>query len=151
MSKIVETVTELLAPTVEALGYGLIDVEYKKESVGMVLTLYIDKEGGVGIEDCEAVSRAVDPILDEHDPIPQSYCLSVSSPGLDRPLKTDAALKRKLGTPVVVKLFAAKDGQKEWKGTLLDFDEDTITLQVNLQDVIFSKKEIAVVKPWIQF
>ena len=104
---------QLLKKTVEELGYELCDVEFVKEYGDWVLTLYIDRPGGVTIDDCERVSRAVDPILDEADPIEQQYFLSVSSLGLDRPLKKDADFQRNLGKRIEIKLFAPVNGTKE--------------------------------------
>ncbi len=104
--KTVEVVQALVQGTVSELGCELIDVEFQKEQTDWVLTIYIDSPGGVLIDDCERVSRAVEPILDEADPIAQSYFLSVSSPGLDRPLKKDRDFERNMGKDIVVKLYA---------------------------------------------
>lgn len=110
--KTTELVESLLRETVEAMGFSLCDVEFQKEHGNWVLTLYIDREGGVDLNDCERVSRAVDPILDEADPIEQHYYLSVSSLGLDRPLKKDADFARNLGKELVVRLYAPQDGKR---------------------------------------
>ena len=103
----------LLKQPVEALGYELCDVDFIKEYGDWVLTLYINKPDGITIDDCELVSRAMDPLLDETDPIEQAYFLSVSSLGLDRPLKKDADYNRNLGKRIEIKLFAPKNGKKE--------------------------------------
>ena len=110
--KTTETVDAIVRKTVEALGFELCDVEFAKESGNWVLTLFINREGGVTIDDCEAVSHAVDPILDEADPIPQSYYLSVSSLGLDRPLKKAADFQRNLGKQIEVEVYAELENKK---------------------------------------
>ena len=151
MSKIAEAVFSLIEKPVEELGYDLVDVEYKKENVGMVLTVYIDRKGGVGIDDCETVSRLIDPLLDEADPIPGSYCLSVSSPGLDRPLKSERDFQRKMGEKVSVKLYAPIEKKRELLGILKAYDADSITIEWDGEEKNIRKKEIAVVKPWFEF
>lgn len=112
--KTTQTVEALLRPVVTGMGYELDEVEFQKEQGNWVLTLYIEHQDGrsATIDDCEAVSRAVDPILDEADPIEQAYYLSVSSIGIDRPLKKDRDYQRSLGSPITVKLYAPLKGQK---------------------------------------
>ena len=122
--KTTELVESLLKDTVETLGFTLCDVEFQKEYGNWTLTLFIDRDGGVTIDDCEQVSRAVDPILDEADPIAQPYYLSVSSLGLDRPLKRDADYARNLGKELTVRLYAPRDGKKEFLGVLDSFDAE---------------------------
>lgn len=104
--KITEAVDRAVRATVEALGFELDEVEYQKEHGNWVLTLYIDAPDGVSLDDCERVSRAVDPILDEADPIPDAYYLSVSSIGIDRPLRKDKDFARNVGNKLDVKLYA---------------------------------------------
>ncbi|MCL2696250.1 MAG: ribosome maturation factor RimP [Clostridiales bacterium] len=150
--KTTEICEKLVQGTVEALGYELRDVEFVREHGGWVLTLFIDKTGGVTIDDCEAVSRAVEPILDEADPIAQPYFLSVSSPGLDRPLKKPADFTRNLGKEVTVKLYAPRDKKKELAGELTASDEDSLTLRLaDGSDCVITKKDAALVKPYIKF
>ncbi|MDL2217571.1 ribosome maturation factor RimP [Christensenellaceae bacterium OttesenSCG-928-M15] len=150
--KTTEIVRELVEGTVTALGYDLVDVEFKKEQAGWVLTFFIDKQDGVSLDDCERVSREIDPILDEADPIAQPYYLSVSSPGLDRPLKTDKDLLRYLEKPVIVKLYAQVEKKKEFTGELKGVDEQTLTLVCNdKKERVFLRKDIAQVKPHIDF
>ena len=150
--KTTELVERLVRDAVEALGFSLCDVEFAKESGNWVLTLFIDKEGGVTIDDCETVSRAVDPILDEKDPIEQSYYLSVSSLGLDRPLKKDADYARSVGKELIVKLYAPQDGKKEFTGVLAAYDETSLTLR-SADDTArtFLRRDAALVKPEIKF
>lgn len=141
----------LLKQPVAELGYELCDVEFIKEYGDWVLTLYIDKEGGVNIDDCERVSRAIDPLLDEADPIEQAYMLSVSSLGLDRPLKKDADFSRNLGKRVEVKLFAPKNGKKEFTGELVAFDENTVTIKLESGELVLERKAIALARPELIF
>ena len=125
---IAETVAALLAPTVEGLGYCLWDVEYAKEGADYHLTVTIDSPEGITIDDCERVHRAIDPILDEADPIDDAYILNVSSPGVERVLRTDAHLFAAIGVRVEVRLFSAIDGQKSLRGTLTAADGESLTL-----------------------
>ena len=117
--KITDQVWEFAEPLVQACGCSLWDVEYVREGGEWFLRLYLDKEGGVDIDDCEAVSRAVDPVLDEKDPIPESYRFEVCSAGLERQLKRPSDFERYLGEPVLVKLYRPRDGQKEFPGRLV--------------------------------
>lgn len=149
--KTTELVELLVGETVARLGFELCDVEYIKEYGKWVLTLYIDKPEGITIDDCELVSRAVEPILDEKDPIEQQYYLSVSSLGLDRPIKKDADYQRNLGKDVSVKLYAPKNGKKEFSGTLTAFDADSMTIATGKGEIIFVRKDIANCKPVITF
>ncbi len=142
----------LLKDTVETLGFALCDVEFQKEYGNWTLTLFIDRDGGVTIDDCEQVSRAVDPILDEADPIAQPYYLSVSSLGLDRPLKRDADYARNLGKELTVRLYAPRDGKKEFLGVLDSFDAERFILRTEKgESTEFLRKDSALVKPYIRF
>ena len=150
--KTTELVTAIVQAPIAALGYELIDVEFKKELEGWVLILFIDHPNGITLDDCETVSRAVDPLLDEHDPIAQSYYLSVSSPGLDRPLKTVRDYQRSLGKPVLVKLYAKVDKKKEFIGVLESFDSNGVTITEKKGGLrTFLTQDIAQVKPHIEF
>ena len=126
--KITEAVDRAVRATVEVLGFELDEVEYQKEHGNWVLTLYIDAPDGVSLDDCERVSRAVDPILDEADPIPDAYYLSVSSIGIDRPLRKDKDFARNVGNKLDVKLYAPVNKKKEFVGTLVSFDADSFTI-----------------------
>ena len=108
--KITETVLSFAQPIVEANGCSLWDVEYVREGSERFLRLYIDKDGGVNINDCEAIARAVDPILDEKDPIPESYHFEVCSAGLERPLKRPGDFEKFMGSPILVKLYRPRNG-----------------------------------------
>ena len=149
--KTTELVESLVAETVAELGFTLCDVEFVKEYGNWVLTLFIEKEGGVSIDDCERVSKAVDPVLDEKDPIEQAYYLSVSSLGLDRPIKKDADFTRNLGKEVSVKLYAPQDGKKELSGVLQAFDAQTLTLQEGAEETVLARKDAALIKPVVRF
>lgn len=149
--KLTDKIFELVEPTVKSLGYELYEVEYQKEFDNWVLTLYIESPNGVSIDDCELVSNAVDPILDEADPIEQAYYLSVSSLGIDRPLKTDRDYARNVGNVLDVKLYAPLSGKKEFTGTLKGYDKDTFTIELNSVDVVIERKKAALIRPHISF
>lgn len=146
-----ETVAALLEAQIAAMGFSLYDVEYQKEQGHWVLTLYIDKEGGVSIEDCERVSRAVEPVLDEKDPIAESYYLSVSSIGLDRPLKLDKDFARNIGKEITVKLYAPVDGKKEFTGTLRAYEKEAFCIDCAGKEMRFGRKDAAKIEPYIDF
>ncbi len=146
-----QKVEQLLGQTVSELGFELCDVEFAKEYGDWVLTLYIDQPGGVTIDDCERVSRAVDPILDEADPIEQAYMLSVSSLGLDRPLKKDADFARNIGKRIEIKLFAPKDGKKAFVGELIRFDESSVVVRLDGGELTLERKAIALARPELVF
>lgn len=120
---------ELLSPIVEKLGISIYDVEYVKEGSDFYLRAYIDKPGGVNINDCETVSRAFSDALDEADPIPDAYILEVSSPGLGRTLKKDKHLQKSIGEEVEIKLFKPIEKQKEFAGILEGFDAEKIVIR----------------------
>lgn len=149
--KITDTVRAILQKPVEDMGYELYDIDYLKEAEGFVLTIYIDSENGITLDDCEKVSRAVDPILDEHDPIDGAYYLSVSSVGLDRPFKIDRDYERNLGSDIDIKLYAPIDGKKTLTAKLISFDADNITVELNGKTTVLPKKSLAQVRLHIDF
>ena len=153
MAKVTELVARLAADAVAAAGCELWDVEYVREAGQWYLRLYLDKEGGVDIRDCEAVSRTVSDLLDEADPIENSYTLEVGSAGAERALKRPADFARFLGSPVLVKLYRARDGRKEFAGVLAGYDEDTgdVSLTVGEETLVFSQKETALVRLRVEF
>ena len=151
MSKITELTAELARPVVEACGCTLWDVEYIKEAGSWYLRLYIDKEGGVSIDDCEAVSRGVDPLLDEADPIQDAYTFEVSSAGADRPLKKPEPFDAFMGAEVDVKFYKAVNGQKSATGILASYDDGSVTLNVGGEEITYDKKEIAFVRLHVSF
>ena len=150
--KTTELCEQLCKPLIESMGFELCDVEFVKEYGDWVLIYYIDKPGGVTIDDCEAVSRAIEPILDEHDPIEQEYVLSVSSLGIDRPLKKERDYERALGKEMQVKLYAPLEKKKEWIGTLVSFDADAFTIRTDKgRELSIAKKDCALIRPYIRF
>ena len=149
--KITEQEWQFAEPLVQANGCSLWDVEYVREGGEWFLRLYIDKEGGVNIDDCEAVSRAVDPVLDEKDPIPESFRFEVCSAGLERVLKRPSDFERFLGAPVLVKLYRPKDGAKEFPGTLTAYRDGAVTISMGGKEITFEKAEVALVRLRVEF
>ncbi len=142
---------DLLAPIAEANGVKIYDVEYVKEGSDYYLRAYIDKEGGVNIDDCEAVSRALSDALDKEDFISDPYILEVSSPGLGRTLKKDRHLEYSLGEEVEVKLYKPLNGTKDFEGTLKSYDKENIALISAGEEFSFSRKDIAVIRLKLDF
>lgn len=146
---------ELLLPITEANGVEIYDIEYVKEGSEWYLRAYIDKKGGVSINDCEAVSRALSDELDKTDFIQDAYILEVSSPGLGRTLKKDKHLQKSLSEAVEIKTYRPINGSKEFEGILKAFDDKTITLGVEaengLQDIVFERADIAAIKLALDF
>ena len=143
---------ELLAPIVELNGFELVDVEYVKEAGNWYLRGYIDKPGGITVNDCETVSRAFSDKLDENDFIEDSYILEVSSPGLGRPLKKEKDYARSMGKELEIRTYRPIDKQKEFYGILLAYDNNSVTIEE--QDKTrrtFEKKEIALIRLAIDF
>ena len=140
-------VRELVLPLCEEFGYILWDVEYVREGADMVLrvTIDTDREGGISIDDCEKLHRALDPVLDEADPIEEAYMLAVSSPGVERTLTEPLHFSRMAGSDVVLKFYAAVDGAKSLRATLLGLDEETgeIVVTVDGEEKRFPKKAVA--------
>ena len=151
MSKLTETVAQLALPAVEAAGCTLWDVEYVKEAGVWYLRLYIDKEGGVSIDDCEAVSRPVSDLLDEADPIEGSYTFEVSSAGADRVLRKPEHFAAYLGSEVEVRLYRAQEGRKELVGVLASYADGGVTLQTPTGEKALSKQDIAQVRLYVRF
>ena len=149
--KITELVAEVAAPVAQEQGCTLWDVEYVREAGQWYLRLYLDKDGGVDINDCEAISRAVDPILDEKDPIPDSYSFEVCSAGLERVLKRPGDFEQFLGSTVLVRLYKPVDGRKEVVGTLTGYEDGAVTVTVNGSPVRFEKNEVALVRLYVEF
>ena len=138
---------EILLPIVEELGFELVDVEYVKEGGTWYLRAYIDKPGGISINDCETVSRRLSDILDEKDYIDDSYIMEISSPGLGRPLKKEKDFKRSLGEEVEVRTYRMIDKKKEFTGILKDYDADTVTIQMDDETLkTFEKGDIALIR-----
>ena len=149
--KVTELVTQLALPVVESCGCSLWDVEYVREGSEYFLRLYLDKEGGVDINDCEAVSRAMDPILDEADPISTSYHFEVCSAGLERTLKRSSDFARFMGSPITVKLYRPRNGLKEIPCVLTGYDDGKLTVTAGKETITFEKSEVALVRLRVEF
>ena len=142
----------LFLPITQNQGYDLVDVEYDKEAGSWYLRVYIDKEGGIAVDDCEVVSREADPILDTDDCIEESYILEVSSPGLGRPLKKDKDFARSIGEEVEVRLFRAVEGCKEYTGLLNAYDKTTVTLMLeDEKTLVLERSNIALIRLALDF
>lgn len=149
---IVATVRELVEPVAGELGYEIWDVEYVKEGSDRFLRITIDSPAGITIDDCEAVHRAIDPVLDEADPIEESYHLEVSSPGIERDLRTEAHIAASVGETVEVKLYAPKDGAKSFLGELLPLDEaGNVRIRTPGGEISFARAEVASLKTRFDF
>ena len=151
MAKITDTVGALARPFVEAAGCTLWDVEYVKEAGEWFLRVYIDKEGGVSIDDCEAVSRPLSDALDQADPIEGSYTFEVSSAGADRVLKKPEHFAQCLGSEAEVKLSRPREGHKSFVGPLLSYADGDVTLEISGSPVTFEKKEVALTRLYPRF
>ena len=137
----------LLLPVLEKLHFELVDLEYVKEAGNYYLRAYIDKNGGITIDDCETVSRAFGDLLDREDFIDDAYILEVSSPGLGRPVRKEKDFVRNLGKEIEVRLYKPKDGAKDFRGKLCSYDADSISVRMEDSSVIiFLRKEIALIR-----
>ena len=146
MSRITERVSELARPHVEAEGCSLWDVEYVREAGTWYLRIFIDKEGGVSIDDCERISRRLDPVLDEEDPIPESYVFEVGSAGADRELKRPQDFERYMGSQVDVRLYQPVEGSKLYVGVLAGYEDGCVSIECGKQRRSFEKGQVAQVR-----
>lgn len=138
---------ELLLPIIEEYQFELVDVEYVKEGGNWYLRAYIDKEGGITVDDCEVVSRRMSGLLDEQDFIEESYIFEVSSPGLGRPLKKPKDFERSLGKEVEIRTYRAIGKEKEFYGSLKSYDETTVVIEMEGQkEMAFAKTDIALIR-----
>ena len=149
--KVTDQVNEFAKPVVESFGCSLWDVEYVREGSERYLRLYIDKDGGVDIDDCEKIHRAIDPILDEKDPIPESYHFEVSSAGLERALKRPGDFERFMGEAVLVKLYRPRNGLKEIPGILRGYEDGKVTVEAGKETITFEKSQVALVRLRVEF
>lgn len=149
--KITEQVWQFAEPVVVSHGCTLWDVEYVREGADWFLRLYIDKDGGVNITDCEAISRAMDPILDEQDPIDGSYNFEVCSAGLERTLKRPGDFAQFMGSSVLVKLYRPVGGSKEFAGVLTGYEDGRVSIAADGQAHTFEKSEVALVRLRVDF
>ncbi len=150
--KVTDIVASFAQPIVEAHGCQLWDVEYVREGSERFLRLYIDKpDGSVDINDCEAISRAVDPVLDEKDPIAESYHFEVCSAGLERALKRPGDFQRFLGSNITVKLYRPRNGLKEIPCVLRGYEDGKVTVEAGKETITFEKSEVALVRLRVEF
>ena len=149
--KITDQVAAFAQPIVESHGCTLWDVEYVREGSERFLRLYIDKDGGVDIADCAAISRAVDPILDEKDPISESYHFEVCSAGLERALRRPGDFERFMGSPIMVKLYRPRNGLKEIPAVLRGYEDGKVTVEAGKETITFEKSEVALVRLRVEF
>ncbi len=148
-SEIEQHCTELVTPIIDENNFELVDVEYVKEGADYYLRVYADKEGGINIDDCVLISRALEAKLDEADKIKDAYILEVSSPGLTRPLKKEKDFKRSIGKLVEIKLYKQYNGTKELTGVLEKYDENTITIMNDdekHEEITLNKNEISMIR-----
>ena len=149
--KVTDIVTQFAKPIVEENGCTLWDVEYVREGSERFLRIYIDKAGGVDITDCEAVHRAIDPVLDEKDPIAESYHFEVCSAGLERALKRPADFEQFMGSPIFVKLYRPHNGLKEIPGILRGYEDGRLTVEAGKETFVFEKSQVALVRLRVEF
>ena len=149
--KVTDLVAEFSKPIIEEYGCSLWDVEYVREGSERYLRIYLDKEGGIDIDDCEKIHRAIDPILDEKDPIAESYHFEVCSAGLERSLKRPEDFERFMGSAVLVKLYRPRNGLKELPGTLRGYEDGRITIEAGKETITFEKSEVALVRLRVEF
>lgn len=151
-SKVKTICEEKVVPVIENMGYEVVEVEYVKKSDGMNLTFYIDRDGGVQIDDCEKVSKEIDGLLEELNPTDNApYILNISSPGIDRPLKTERDFKRNIDKEIEVTLFAKMDGKKKFEGVLKNYNENEISIEVSEKTLTLQRDKIAHIVPIIKF
>ena len=149
--KVTDLATEVAQSVVEANGCKLWDVEFVREGSERYLRVYIDKDGGIDIEDCERIHRALDPILDEKDPIAESYHFEVCSAGIERPLKRPSDFEKFMGSPILVKLYRPRNGLKEIPGILRGYEEGCVTVEAGKETITFEKSQIALVRLRVEF
>ena len=142
----VARVEKFLVPIMEEHRFELVDVEWVKEAGTWYLRAYVDKEGGISVDDCETVSRRLSDWLDKEDFISESYILEVSSPGLGRPLTKDKDFARSIGKDVDVRLYRARDKRKDFTGVLKAYDNDTVTIEEEGKELVFERGEIALIR-----
>ena len=146
MEKVTELTARLAEPVIAEQGCTLWDVEYVKEAGTWYLRAYIDKEGGIAVDDCEVISRILSDWLDQTDFIEDSYILEVSSPGLGRPLKKERDFERSLGEEVEIRLYKAQNKQKEFTGILKAYDKETVTIETAEGELVFERPDIALIR-----
>ncbi|MCO6017917.1 MULTISPECIES: ribosome maturation factor RimP [Carnobacterium] len=157
MSNVVDTVKNIVQPIVDEFQFELVDVEFVKEGKNWFLRTYIDKPGGIDIEECALISEKISERMDQidPDPIPQAYFLEVSSPGAERPLKKEADYQNAIGSYINISLYEPVEGQKVYEGTLKELTEETLTLTIRIKtrekEIEFNRKKIAKARLAIKF
>ncbi len=151
MSKLTDKVSALVRPVVEEEGCSLWDVEYVREAGTWYLRVFIDKDGGVGIDDCERISRRLDPILDEEDPIPESYVFEVGSAGAERELKRPSDFTQFMGHEVEVRLYRPLEGKKSFVGSLSGYTDGSVSILIGGETLTFEKAQVAKVNLHVSF
>ena len=149
--KVEDIVYDLAKPITDRNNFELVEVEFKKEGADWYLRIYIDKEEGITIDDCQAVSQELSDLLDQADPIEQSYIFEVSSPGIDRPVKTDRDFEKNNGKLVEVKLFTQINGKKVYEGILKGHTAEVVEIEADGKDMQIEKSSIALIRPVIKF
>ena len=149
--KVTELVAQFAEPIIQQAGCSLWDVEYVREGSERYLRIYIDKEGGIDIDDCEKIHRAIDPILDEKDPIAESYHFEVCSAGIERALKRPGDFAQFMGSPVLVKLYRPRNGLKEIPSILRGYEDGKVTVEAGKETITFEKSEVALVRLRVEF
>ena len=149
--KVTERVEAFARPIVEANGCKLWDVEYVREGSERYLRVYIDKDGGIDIDDCEKIHRAIDPVLDAEDPIQESYHFEVCSAGLERSLKRPGDFQQFMGSPILVKLYRPRNGLKEIPCVLRGYEDGKVTVEAGKETITFEKSEVALVRLRVEF
>ncbi len=143
---------QLIMPILEEKNYELIDIEFVKEGSQWYLRAYVDKEGGITLDDLEYVTRALNPLLDEDEFIEEAYILEISSPGVDRPLKKDKDFERNLEKPIEIKFYKAIDGEKVVVGILKEYDKEKVVIADEDDNLkTFDRADISIIRPWIDF
>ena len=149
--KVTELVAQFAQPIIESHGCTLWDVEYVREGAERYLRIYIDKEGDIDLDDCEKIHRAIDPILDEKDPIAESYHFEVCSAGIERALKRPGDFARFMDSPILVKLYRPRNGLKEIPGILRGYEDGCVTVEAGKETITFTKSEVALVRLRVEF
>jgi len=142
-NKIVTSLEELIKPGLDDMGIELVDIQYVKEGGHWFLRIFIDQPGGIGLEDCQRVSGYVDPLLDEHDPVPHAYTLEVSSPGIERPLKKLADYERFAGRQISLNTFVPVEGRRKFKGVLMGASNQSVTLEAEGNNIVIPMEQVA--------
>lgn len=149
--KVEDIVFDLAKPITGRHAFELVEVEYKKEGADWYLRIYLDKEGGITIDDCQVVSEEISDLLDQVDPIEHAYIFEVSSPGIDRPLKTERDYQKNMNRLLEIKLYTPMDGKKQIEGVLTGYTADMVEIEQNGKKMELKKDSIAIIRPAVKF